>query len=410
MNWCRNQKVEQEEDNIIVSGKKLVPSGTVTAIRKIRILRIATFFFLGCLVVGLGAASYILNNGIETNSFKSFFESSVGLISITTNRRLNSNIVAGALSRSIFNVILDNEALNNFPNITFPGFESIMHPLSNLASSDVISYLPIVTEGDREGWEAYAKDQVKDRSSHLKEVVAGGIYLVDANGAKIRSPDYSVSSKYPQIHIPIWQGINVKSNITNIMYDVHSELMRAVALDEAITNKKPSFTDIIYLINDIENKPTTLLYTPLIKNDNVVGMISISLTWDEVFHDSIPSFASGLHLVLSTSTQTLTYLISNGNAKLIGIGDLHDRTYNKYAMSINLNELNDLSPSAYTLMAYPTIELFNKYNTFWPGLICGISISLFMFISLGLFLMDREQKLLESVIEAAKQLAISTLV
>jgi hypothetical protein len=61
-------------------------------------------------------------------------------------------------------------------------------------------------------------------------------------------------------------------------------------------------------------------------------------------------------------------------------------------------------------MAYPTNELFNKYNTFWPGLICGISISLFMFISLGLFLMDREQKLLETVIEAAKQLAISTLV
>ena len=396
-------------------------SGNSKIMSKLHIIRLGILFLLGSLISGIGVVSFILIQSSETNNFYYIFESSMNQISVATNRKLHAHLLAGEITRNLYSYTINTGSIGTAPNITLPGYEAIMNPLSELASSRTIAFFPVVSSSNRGGWESYAKQHVIDLNgpSHLKTstggswTVANGIYAKDSTGKNVRSPGYSASSAYPDILIPLWQITNISANYVGIMYDTHSDKNRIIALDEAMATKSSKHTDFVQLVFDTNLRPSTVLFNPIIsiKDSNVIGFTAVTLTWDIIFQDVLPSFVSGFYFVLSTSTQTYTYLLNNGNIQLVGSGDLHDPTYNRYGRSIPLTDLTSLSSSLkYTLMIYPTKDLYNKYNTNTPTIVSCVLVFGIVFGLLIYFIINRQKRILEGVIETKRILALSTMV
>ena len=395
-------------------------------ISNLHIIRLGMYFLLGCLISGIGVVSFTLLKSSETNNFNYIFESSINQISVTTNRKLNANVLAGDVARNLYANLINAGCVGTTPNITLPGYDAIMIPLSDLSSSRTISFFPIIKSTTRNEWEAYAKQHVNELNgpSQLTTSINGswtvkdGIYSKATNGKKIRSPGNSPTSPYPDILTPLWQVTNISVNYVSIMYDTHSDKIRMIALDQAITTKKPTHTDLVQLQIDKNLRPSTVLYEPIVsvKDSSVLGFIAITLTWDDIFQDVLPSFVSGFYCVLSTSSYTYTYLLSNGNVQLVGTGDLHDPMYSNYGRSIPLTDLSSSSSSSsllslkYTLMIYPTKDLYNKYNSNMPIIVCCVLVFGSILVLLIYFIMNRQKQLLERAVETKRMLAVATLV
>jgi hypothetical protein len=342
-------------------------------------------------------------------------------ISVATNRKLHAHLLAGEITRNLYSYTISTGAIGTAPNVTLPGYEAMMNPLSELASSRTIAFFPVVTSNNRGGWESYAKNHVDllhgppqlKASTGGSWTVADGIYAKDSTGKNVRSSGYSASSTYPDILTPLWQITNISANYVGIMYDTHSDKNRIIALDQAMSTKKPKHTDFVQLVFDTNLRPSTVLFDPIIsiKDSTVIGFMAVTLTWDIIFQDVLPSFVSGFYFVLSTSTQTYTYRLNNGNVQLVGAGDLHDPTYDRYGQSIPLADLSSLSSSLkYTLMIYPTKDLYNKYNTNTPTIVSCVLVFGSVFVLLVYFIINRQKRILEGVLETKRILALSTMV
>jgi hypothetical protein len=401
------------------------PPGNSTRISQLHILRMGMYFLLGCLISGIGVISFTLLKSSETNNFSYIFESSIKQISITTKRKLNANLLAGEVARNLYTYLIKDDCIGTIPNITLPGYDAVMIPLSYLSSSRTISFSPIISTSTRHEWESYAKQHVNDlngpsqltTSTNGSWTVKDGIYARNTNGNKIKSPGYSPNSLYPDILTPLWQVTNISVNYLGIMYDTHSDKMRMIAIDQAISTKKSTYTDLVQLQIDTNLRPSTVLYEPIVslQDINVKGIIAITLTWDNIFEDVLPSFVSGFYFVLSTSTQTYTYLLNNGNVQLVGSGDLHDPMYSSYGTPISLTDTLTATETTtnslhYTLIIYPSKELYNQYNTNIPTIVSCSLVFGSVLIVLIYLIMNRQKLLLEKTVEAKRILAIATLV
>lgn len=98
--------------------------------------------------------------------------------------------------------------------------------------------------------------------------------------------------------------------------------------------------------------------------------------------------ATGIECVISSKTTSYTYRISDGDAVVIGKGDLHNTKYDKYAKSIDLTStVKDFSnaSTAYTMTVYPTKESFDTYYTSNP-LVATIGAVIIMLITSMVFI------------------------
>jgi hypothetical protein len=380
-------------------------------------------FLLGCLICGSGVISFILLKSSEASNFDYMFESSVHQLSVSINRKLHENLLAGEISRNLYTYAINAGAIGTIPNITLLGYDDVMNPLSDLASTRRITFSPIVTKNNRDKWESYARQHIDDLNgpSDLKIsinnswTINDGMYERLSNGKNIRSSGYSPTSVYPDILTPIWQITNISINYESIMYDTHSDKVRMIGIDNAITTKLHTYTDLVQLIIDKKTiRPSTILFEPIIskQDNNVIGIIAIMSTWDNILQDVLPSFVSGFHCVLSTSTQTYTYLLSHGQVQLLGSGDVHDPMYNKYVQFITLRDLSSSSSSnlKYTLKIYPTKELYNKYNTNIPTIVSCVLVASFLILFSIIFIMNKQKRKYEDLIEKKRIKTFITMV
>jgi len=87
-----------------------------------------------------------------------------------------------------------------------------------------------------------------------------------------------------------------------------------------------------------------------------------------VFQQALPSFMSGIDLVLSSPTQTFTLRLADGAVTIVGKGDLHDTSHDADKRVIS-NSVKRLIPGAitdYTITVYPTKDFYNSYVTNLP--------------------------------------------
>jgi signal transduction histidine kinase len=169
-----------------------------------------------------------------------------------------------------------------------------------------------------------------------------------------------------------------------------------------------------------ENELVGLIYTPIYPRHDpttLVGIIGLSVTFNDVLNDLVPEYLLGIEAVISTHTvtsdytsisyDTVTYHVEKGVPHLEGEGDLHDKSFDDFGRSIVLNggysEATDTV--IYTLTLYPSN--FTQYSTRSPlavslGLVAVILASTMIFFVYD-FLMRRESSQQKDVLDLKRR-------
>ena len=189
----------------------------------------------------------------------------------------------------------------------------------------------------------------------------------------------------------------------SLLYNLYSEEDRGIHVDSmnecarrhtntSSTPKCAVVTDMLEL--KIRPGPAGLLFQPVFPaNDptKFVGFATTSLHWEEVLTNIVPDYVNGLTCVVSTDTASFTYEIRRGDVvELIGQGDLHDATYDDYAQSTILMEIEtEASTSAvYTLTVYPSAAMFDTFSTNSPLAVALSFMGVIFLCTLLFFLYD----------------------
>lgn len=234
-----------------------------------------------------------------------------------------------------------------------------------------ISFNPKIDPSNAPQWEIYAGskinipspenyyDNVNLVNSAIKifKRVSGIPVATDQNLACSSDPNHNV-------YFPVWQIAPINLNKKAIMFDLHSELNRCIALNDVIDNKKSAMTNIIQLVQDGDiTRPSGIFFEPVTdSNNDLIGTVSIVFSWDSMFQNMIPSDINSLYLVLSTSTLTYTWIITNGVIKLVGKGDFHETDYSHYKRSVSI----DISTMHFELNIYPSEDYTKSFYTSEP--------------------------------------------
>jgi CHASE1-domain containing sensor protein len=148
------------------------------------------------------------------------------------------------------------------------------------------------------------------------------------------------------------------------MFNTMSDSSRRGAIEHVIANGESSVTDFIQLFRDSEFRPSTQICVPIfsqLNSSTVVGIISISFSWDSFFSESLVENVEGIYFILSTKSAKVTYRI-NGKKVLILKGDNHDPAYNDMKHTISLSTVVR-GGSQYTIEAYPSDDMYNAFMT-----------------------------------------------
>ena len=363
---------------------------------KILMLRYCLVFILVGLASGLGAGSFILLRYRELSTFRGEFISATTQTRRSLAEHLQKSLVAATLINNIYQTDILNNAGVALPFYTLPAFDKIVDGINQLSKSRITTFSPLITNSTRQKWEEYAEDNVDllngppslKVSKNGSWIVADGIYTTNSLGKPISSPNYSVGSLYPNLMFPVWQVAPLAANSIAVMFDPHAkEGTRRTAIDKAIATMQGTCTDIVqFLVDKTFFRPSTILYFPMgttSSSDDMIGLLAIAFTWDEILTNILPSYLKNIDVVISTSSSTVTLSLENGAATVVGPGDLHNRDFDQYMTVIS----NSLSTThnilvGYTIALYPTESFYRNYITTYPQNVCIGAVTIIVFTAL----------------------------
>lgn len=175
---------------------------------------------------------------------------SASQVQLSIRRAFENKLLAAKLLSEAYTNYYNSS--QTWPNATLLGFESIFKNSQRLVSSRAISFNPIIkTNEQRRQWEQYAVESapllqapanIYTGAAQTWKIV-NGIYKRSANGTRVSDP-----SNPPLV--PIWQITPIESNFRAIMYNLHSEPKRRIALDNLFQYNNPTMTDLIVIVQD----------------------------------------------------------------------------------------------------------------------------------------------------------------
>jgi hypothetical protein len=393
---------------------------------KLFVLRFGILLLLTILVVGGGVATYLMLQSIEIKSFETVFSSCVDQISKTSARNIQNKMQGSVVLAKLISNALKTGYIGPAPNITYPGFDDIMTPFASIINARNIQFTPKVTHQTRHAWEAYAASHVDilNGPKSLKVSTGGswtvfdGIYNRTLSGMKVRDTGYAFGSAFPTLLTPVWHVSPLSSNAAAVMHNPHSMKAggRMKAIDSVLSTGQGAFSDIVTLTQDQTPIPSTIYYAPVFPQgsnhpNNITGLTGLIMGWDIVFNNALPSFVSGIDIVLSSASQTWTLHISNGKVTVTGVGDQHDTSVESYGEVIT-KSIKTLAPgsiSDYSIKVYPTQEFYSAYVTNLPLVACmvvvGIVLLTTVLVLLFMYLVYKRDAAMIHAIENAEVIA-----
>jgi len=259
---------------------------------------------------------------------------------------------------------------------------------------------------------------------HVKarvRTVDQGIYRID--GDQFVDEDDTIGP-----YFPLWQVAPIEENFVGIMFNMYSIPEQREAIDGCIANTHPTITDALlksvdYHADDSHHdEPSSTLFYPVVRSQDlsvVVGVTSISFTWETMFTNILPSDVSGMICVLESSTgQSHTFELNGAEATFLGAGDLHDKSFDSmqklavYELRGILHHLqnhhmdhrrrarideesmsarrraDNMDGVSYSIRIYPSSSFRSNYITNKPAIYASAIALVFVFTSLTFFIYD----------------------
>lgn len=170
-------------------------------------------------------------------------------------------------------------------------------------------------------------------------------------------------------------------------------------------------SDIFYpIIDDLDSVEVASApdYDP--SEHPFVGMIAASFYWRSLIRDILPSRSSGVVVFTNPCNLPFTYKINGAEVEYLGVGDKHEKQFDKMEIRSDLIDLNTYSAHGsvytgapldkycpFTLHLYPSSEMYLVYTTSNPAIFTAVAVIIFVFTSLVFmlydFMVERRQKL-----------------
>jgi hypothetical protein len=161
-------------------------------------------------------------------------------------------------------------------------------------------------------------------------------------------------------------------------------------------------------------EPVSSVYVPIVdsfaKDRKTVAILLATLQWESYFQNILTDSTQPVRVVLSNTCEDIfTYEIRGSQAAFVGKGNLANLKYEDMAISVGLDENNDLiiEPNTialtlnqdlcrYTLRIYPTLEGDEYHNDAFP-LIITLTVATIFLMTAAVFyfydvMVERRQK------------------
>ena len=350
---------------------------------------------------------FVLLYDQETALAKKQYHDSCVIVQETITYRLNEMLHTGRLiAESYINMHMGR---NMWPNATIRGFEMFDKAEVNARA---VSFNPVVYDEDRASWERYAIENYDLLHASLYDDnlllgVNNTWRLHDGIFETGNSPGSRKRSSRKTLYVPVWQIAPLHDNFRAINFDLFSETKRHLALEHVIDQGDATLTAFVHLVQDSsigKDRPSSILFYPVKADFNpkrINGTTSVVFSWDDLLKNVLPSFVSGIQIVIRTSGGrhltsrdhwTYTLELLKGNAVTLGRADSHDKTYNEdaFVVKTQFDPFNKYLESlvTYTIELYPSKELYDSYRTNAPIITCIITVSMVIGTSLIFIVYD----------------------
>ena len=435
-----DEKLEQRRLEIAETERKSLAQKET---RAVNCLRVIVFFVLAvtAVLVCLGVFFYTRNDEIE--DFEYVFESSAKQV-IESFHGSVSKLLAGVDS---FSVAITAYALDTgatFPNVTVPYMELRGANTRVLTKSVASTFFPIITEDDRAGFESYAVQQQTQKMVQRKSFQAENELIARQDASfgletspfvppsgeenpllgKPFSPVLSMMNGSPQPpgtgpYLPFWQT----SPVIPAPVFPTLNILTFPPLGPGV--KKVMETSLAYLSNAVEPAMMFNIFlargqyrhekekfqgdavTPLIypifdsfsPDRSLVGITLSNIYWRLHFENILPPSSRGIVAVLANNAnQTFTYQLDGEDVTFLGLGDLHDETFDKYEVSADITTYMAEHASVrtqgltavpltsegvqYFLRVYPSKDMESLFVTNKPVIFAVVVGAVFLFTSI----------------------------
>lgn len=310
-----------------------------------------------------------------------------------------------------------------WPNVALPGFTETGLLLTETEQT-TFALAVMVRPEQAADFEAFAAG-VYEEQNYPNETGVGDFGF----GIWRSSEDPSVQGKFHDLSgnttwggrnsllLPIFQHTNVTAKA--LMYDLYSVSQPGRQIDDVLDCTKDANATALSLKCAILTGFTTLksrpgpgavFYEPVYPmNDRktLVGFTTTSFTWEEILNDSVPDYIQGFYCVVSTESESYTFIMEEGVPRLLGKGDLHDTSYDKYATSETIGGgfSQAVTSAVYNVTFYPSKQLFESSTSnprAWAiamGFVAVIIVSTALFFLYDILMRNeaRQQKVILEV-------------
>jgi len=277
---------------------------------------------------------------------------------------------------------------SNWPNCSIPfnAFSLVLISLLKIGLLRDMGTVPLLyPPKDTASFEAFAYEFFAETSYYPSNIGVSpfgrGIYGKFLNGTKYHDRTGKTKFSKRNILTPVFEIYDYES-LTAVMYNLHSEKYRAIAIDSVMDawdsgiRNKSAVTPLVQLVQDPSPRPASLMVFPIAPPndpDVLVGFIRIVHNWDTILSQAVPSNAKGIDFVVSDNIKMVTFTITDDRTVgFKGSGDVHDRQFNSYRRQYNAFT-ND-GYSAYSVVFYPNASYFPSFLMIGPIVGCVVTI------------------------------------
>jgi hypothetical protein len=389
--------------------------------RRILIFRILTVVSLISTGILCATFGYILLSRGEEEFYHHQYHSLVNGLFRSLLDGVDARVAAGQSFAAVFGGYCPESS--SWPNcwIPYTTFVGVTTSLGTTLQMILTGILTIVRPEEVTSFENFMKAQyIADSFPPTTGYYAPGefgIFSFNSTSGQLYH-DTTGNNPWNPFNVLIPASEYLKPYSAVLMYNALSAPTQQEALNELMTcslshiSCNASVSDITNYLqkSDGSYEPTTIMFVPITPVNNqsdLVGLVSIIISWSEVLSAGAPSVLTNIYAVLSSGTTETTFKFERGHAVYHGIGDLHDNKFDHQRKSFAFSPVRSgISKYNYTLTLYPSQKFYDTYHTQTPFYVCLVSLLIvfgtsFIFLAYDFFV--KRESLEQTRILEAKQ-------
>jgi hypothetical protein len=348
-----------------------------------------------------------------------------------------------------------------FPNITQPYFEISAGYVDGMGGVMLVAFSPLVEAEKQSEWVEYSIDNHGwiEESKRLREIHPGhvdplhgtiqdhehdNIILEDHEDDHDRRAEEATpvtpfiwrwedGRQVPEIGLPgevlapLWQVTPAKASAVNVnlfsderVVDLYTAM---IASRQSLLSTTTEIEDLFDFLFDPDEKPKKSsphaflmepVYSAFEESPELVGFLLGVTSFKNIMDNAVEEGANGIVCVISDSCRSrdMTYLLNGPVSTFLGYGDLHDKNFEDYMHSVQLEAYETIVEGVclHELKVYPSATFRATYETNNPAVYTSV-VALAFVVTAGLLIIydmmitRRQDKTMSSAIRTSNLVA-----